>query len=134
MNYISHLVILIGFYLLTSIAPHNNASLTIKNDSQRVMTLKVMKGNHSNNELHESLQINAFDEATVYFSQSGNYFIKTKAVLRGKEPIYQRGQIFNITNDHTGYSVMTITFSISESATPQVTGGKQISKTEFDKN
>jgi hypothetical protein len=29
---------------------------------------------------------------------------------------------------------MTLTFSIKESSVPQATGGKQISKSEFDQN
>ena len=39
-----------------------------------------------------------------------------------------------ITNDSRGYSVLTLTFSITESSVPRATGGKQISKSEFDKN
>lgn len=132
MKYILYLSLVV--FVTTSFKTNNQASLTIKNNSGRTMFLKVMKGNYSVNDLHETVQISAYDNATVYFGQSGNYFTKTKATLKGKDPIYQRGQIFNVTNDYSGYSVMTITFSITESSTPQVTGGKQISKSEFDKN
>jgi hypothetical protein len=44
------------------------------------------------------------------------------------------GQPFEVTNNTSGYSVMTLTFSIKESSVPQATGGKQISKSEFDQN
>ena len=70
----------------------------------------------------------------IFFSESGQYFTKTKAVLKGKEPVYQKGQPFHVTNNESGYSVMTLTFSITESSIPQITGGKQISKSEFEEN
>jgi hypothetical protein len=84
--------------------------------------------------LHKTVTIGAYGSETIYFSESGYYFTKTKAVLNAKEPVYQKGQPFSVTNDNTGYSVMTLTFSITESAIPQVTGGQKISKIEFDQN
>ena len=84
--------------------------------------------------MHKTVTIDAYDSKTVYFTESGYYFAKTKAVLDGKEPIYRKGQPFSVTNDDTGYSVITLTFSIKESTIPQATGGKQISKSEFDQN
>ncbi|HUN01351.1 MAG TPA: hypothetical protein PLS00_00740, partial [Niabella sp.] len=62
----------------------------------------------------ELVSISSYESKTIYFSQSGYYFTKTKAVLRGKDPVYQKGQPFKVTNDDTGYSVMTLTFSIKE--------------------
>ena len=55
-------------------------------------------------------------------------------MLKGKDPVYQKGRPFQVTNDENGYSVLTLTFSIRESTVPQVAGGKQISKLEFDQN
>ena len=110
------------------------ASLTIENNSARIMTVKIMKGSSGKGTLHETVTIGANSSETVYFSNSGNYFTKTKAVLRGKDPIYRKGEPFSITNDDTGYSVMTLSFSITESSIPQATGGKSISKTEFDQD
>lgn len=109
------------------------ARLTVENNSQRSMTVKVMKGTEVGT-LHEIVSIGAFDSKTIYFSESGNYFTKTKAVLGNKPPVYQKGKPFQVTNNDRGYSVMTLTFSIKESAVPQIMGGKQISKSEFDKN
>jgi len=120
--------------LLTSFAVNAQARLTIENNSQRTMTVKVMKDYGGYGSLHETVTIPSYNSSTIYFSESGYYFTKTKAVLNGKEPVYQKGQPFQVTNDRTGYSVMTLTFSIKESAVPQVIGGKQISKAEFDKN
>ncbi|WP_312195258.1 hypothetical protein [Epilithonimonas vandammei] len=109
------------------------ARLTVENNSQRSMTVKVMKGTGKGT-LHKTVTISSFGSETIYFSESGQYFTKTKAVLKGKDPVYQKGQPFQVTNDETGYSVMTLTFSITESSIPQITGGKQISKSEFDQN
>ena len=110
------------------------ASLTIENNSKRSMTVKVMQGYSGKGTLHETVTIAAYSNETVYFSNSGYYFTKTKAVLQGKSPVYRKGQAFEVTNDATGYSVLTLTFSIKESSVPQATGGKQISKSEFDQN
>jgi len=128
----------IGFFtamlLLISFAAHAQASLTIENKSERSMTVKIMKGYQENGTLHQQVTINANGSETIYFSESGYYFTKTKAVLNGKRPVYRKGQPFKVTNDSSGYSVMTLTFSIKESTVPQATGGKEISQTEFDKN
>jgi hypothetical protein len=127
--------ILISVILLfTALVSHAQARLTIENNSKRLMTIKVMNGNGSYNSLHKTVTIVAYSSETIYFSTSGQYFTKSKAVLSGRDPVYQKGKPFQVTNDETGYSVMTLTFSITESAVPQVSGGIQISKTEFDKN
>ncbi len=127
----------IYLFILTIFVSFNlsaQASLTIENNSMRSMTVKVMRGSSGKGILHETVTISAYSSETVYFSNSGYYFTKTKAVLRGKDPVYRKGQPFSVTNDDTGYSVMTLTFSITESTIPQATGGKSISKTEFDQN
>lgn len=108
------------------------AKLTIENNSQRTMTVKVMKGVRKG-VLHKKVIIQSYGRETIYFSQSGYYFTKTKAVLNGKEPVYEKGKGFQVTNDATGYSVMTLTFSIKETAVPQV-NGERISKSEFDQD
>jgi hypothetical protein len=120
--------------LLASFALRAQARLTIENNSMRSMTVKVMKGYSGKGTLNETVNIGAYSSETVYFSESGYYFTKTKAVLKGKDPVYRKGQPFSVTNDETGYSVMTLTFSIKESSIPKATGGKAISKTEFDQN
>lgn len=121
------------FVLFVSIQLNAQARLTVENNSQRSMTVKVMRGS-GKGVLHKTVTISTYGSSTIYFSESGQYFTKTKAVLNGKEPVYQKGQPFRVTNDETGYSVMTLTFSIKESSVPQVLGGKQISKSEFDQN
>jgi len=110
------------------------ASLTIVNNSQRSMSVKVMRGSSGKGELHEKVTISANSSETVYFSQSGNYFTKTKASLDGRTPICRKGKPFKVTSDETGYSVLTLTFTIKESKVPQVMGGVQISQKEFDQD
>lgn len=127
-------VILVKVFFILSITVNAQARLTIENNSQRSMTVKVMQGNGGRGRLHQTTTIGAYRSETVYFSESGNYFTKTKAVLKGKDPVYRKGQPFKVTNDATGYSIMRLTFSIKESSLPQATGGKSISKTEFDEN
>lgn len=124
----------IAFMMLLSTLAAAQARLTIENNSSRQMTVKVMQGYGGKGVLHETVTIGAYGSNTVYFSQSGYYFTKTKAVLTGRDPIYRKGNPFEVTNDDTGYSVLTLTFSIKESAIPQATGGKSISKQEFDQN
>jgi len=127
-------ILIISFFLLQVSFANAQARLTIENNSKRSMTVKVMQGYSGDGNLHETVTIDAYSSKTVYFTESGYYFTKSKAVLVGKDPVYRKGQPFQVTNDATGYSVMTLTFSIKESTVPQATGGKQISKTEFDKN
>lgn len=127
---------LILFYTLLLFASFQlqaQAKLTVENNSQRSMAVKVMKGSGKGT-LHETVTISSYGSETIYFSESGQYFTKTKAVLKGKEPVYQKGKPFQVTNDERGYSVLTLTFSIKESSVPQLAGGKQISKSEFDQN
>jgi hypothetical protein len=127
-------ILIIAFLSLLANTVSAQASLTIVNNSMRSMTVKVMQGFSDNGTLYETVSIAANSNQTVYFSNSGYYFTKTKAVLQGKSPVYRKGQAFEVTNDATGYSVLTLTFSIKESSVPQATGGKQISKSEFDQN
>ncbi|MBU4537513.1 MAG: hypothetical protein L6264_06810 [Weeksellaceae bacterium] len=126
--YISLIVLFIASCKISA-----QARLTIENNSQRSMTVKVMRGT-GKGLLHKTINIGSYNSGIIHFSESGNYFTKTKAVRQGKNPVYQKGEPFRVTNDETGYSVMTLTFSITESSVPQVTGGKQISKSEFDLN
>lgn len=120
--------------ILTSIGVKGQASLTIVNDSKRLMTVKVMSGYSGKGTLYEVVTIDANSSETISFSEGGYYFTKTKAVLNGRDPIFRKGQPFKVTNNSSGYSVMTLTFTIKESSIPQATGGKAITKTEFDQN
>ena len=110
------------------------ARLVIENNSQRFMTVKVMKSDTGNGTLHKLVEIPAHSSETIYFSETGYYFTKTKAVLSGKKPACKKGETFRVYNGSDGYSVLTLTFTIIESNVLQSTGGKQISEKEFDQN
>ena len=69
--------------LLVTFAVNAQASLTIENNSMRSMTVKVMKGYSGKGTIHEIVTVSAYGSETVYFSESGYYFTKTKAVLKG---------------------------------------------------
>jgi hypothetical protein len=127
-------ILITAILLFTSIVLSAQASLTIENNSKRTMTVKVMNTYNGIASLYRLVSITAYSSETVYFSSSGYYFTKTKAVLDGKDPIYRKGESFHVINNSSGYSEMTLTFTIVESSVPQATGGKSISKTEFDQN
>lgn len=133
MKFIVKLIFTLAVLLFSVTKVQGQARLTVENNSQRNMTVKVMRGT-GKGILYKMVVISSYSSETIYFSESGQYFTKTKAVLKGKDPVYQKGQLFRVTNDDSGYSVMTLTFSITESSVPQITGGKNISKSEFDQN
>ena len=122
-----------AFLLLVSFAGNAQARLTIENNSMRQMTVKVMKGSSGKGTLHESVNISAYGSETVYFTETGYYFTKSKAILNGKDPVYKKGKSFKVVNSADGYSVLRLTFTIKESAVPASTG-QTISKNEFDQN
>ena len=68
---------------------------------------------------------------TVLLYETGDYFLKTMAVLDGTDPLYQKGRPFRVYIGNDGVSVITMTFSIVESAVPQVAGGQEISRREY---
>ena len=122
-----------AFLLLVSFAGNAQARLTIENNSMRQMTVKVMKGSSGKGTLHESINISAYGSETVYFTETGYYFTKSKAILNGKDPVYKKGKSFKVINGSEGYSVLRLTFTIKESAVPASTG-QTISKSEFEQN
>ena len=89
--------ILLFLSLLFSVSSFSQqASLTIVNNSQRSMSVKVMRGSSGKGQLHEKVTIYANSSETVYFSQSGNYFTKTKATINGRDPICRKGKPFKV--------------------------------------
>jgi hypothetical protein len=120
--------------LLAAGAAHAQARLIIQNQSAREMTVKVMRVSGAGDWLHTTTAVAPFGTQTVYFSETGTYFLKTMAVLGGRAPVYQKGDRFLVHSGPRGYSVITMTFTIREAATPQVLGGAEISKREFDRD
>ena len=121
------------FIFLFLFAATAQARLTTENNSMRQMTVKVMEGSTGQGTLHKSVIITAYGSETVYFTETGYYFTKSKAILNGKDPVYKKGKSFKVINDAEGYSILRLTFTIKESAVTASTG-QTISKTEFDQN
>ena len=110
------------------------ARLTIVNQSYRELTIKVMRAGDFEDTLHGTMTILPMSSRTMSFSETGVYFMKTMASLPGRDPIYQKGQPFRVFVGSGGYSVLTVTFTIVESAAPQLTDGRSISRDEFDRD
>jgi len=128
------LVLIVTLSVCAQFHSDAQARLIIENNSIRLMTVKVMKSDNGNGTLHKMVEIPAHSSETIYFSETGYYFTKTKAVLSGKKPECKKGETFRVYNGSDGYSVLTLTFTIIESNVLQSTGGKQISEKEFDQN
>lgn len=128
------LCVLAGMVLMINAKIMAQARLKINNNSQREMTVKVMRDLYYSDELHEIVEIGPYESKTIFFSTTEDYYTKTKAVSPGRNPVYRKGSPFNVYNGSDGYSVLELTFTIIESNTPEITGGKQISKEEFEKN
>jgi hypothetical protein len=126
--------ILTTILLMCTILSFGQARIDINNNSGRTMVVKVMRGNGGQGKIYKRISIRAYGNETVYFSTSGNYFTKTKATIAGKNPVCRKGEPFHVVNDDSGYSVLTLTFSISESNVAIASGGVGISQSEFEKD
>lgn len=127
-----HITLLIICLFSFAASINAQARLDIQNNSGREITIKVMKGSGKGS-LHQKVTVYAYSSETVYFSETGYYFTKSKAVLNGKEPLYKKGKSFKVYNGTDGYSVLTLVYTIKESAVA-VAEGQTISKSEFDQN
>jgi hypothetical protein len=110
------------------------ARLTIVNQSQRDLSVKVMKAGESEDALYGRMTIPPMANRTMTFSETGVYFTKTMATLAGRDPIYQKGQPFQVYVGRDGYSVLTLTLTIVEAAVPTLSNGRPISRDEFEKD
>lgn len=77
-------ILFTGILCLLSNVVSAQARLTIENNSQRQMTVKVMRGINKGR-LHKKVQIPPYGEEIIYFSKSGQYFCKNKSCIYGEE-------------------------------------------------
>lgn len=122
------------FLLILNASGISQARIEIHNNSIRDMTVKVMKTNSSNGDLYEIVYISPNAMKTVFFNETGHYFTKTKASLAGKKPVCRKGENFKVYNGTDGYSILTLTYTVEESAIHLSSGGSSISESEFDQN
>jgi hypothetical protein len=135
----SKLIIFCAFLLFLTISLYSQqASLTIINKSDREMTTKVIKGTEKKSELYKTIAIPPKGKQTVYFSETGRYFTKTRAIFVAKDTltendtIYNKGIPFDVISDHRGYSNITMKFKVKESKKPEVHGVIPITRREYD--
>lgn len=128
-----NLFLSILFLTFISIGIKAQATLKIVNDSERQMTVKIMKSNYYDASLFKTVRISAFSEETVRFYTSGYFFNKTKAEKRGRDPIFTKDDEYKVYYGTDGYSVMTLTYSIYESE-EQSSSGTSISEAEFNRD
>ena len=121
--------------LLALAAIGQRAELHLVNNSDRSLTIKVMRANGPTTDaVYSVLSVIPYGSTTEYFAQTGDYYLKTEASLKDKEPVYTKGNPFRVYVGTDGYSVLTITYSMTESNMPDPIAGSRISKSELDLN
>ncbi|OFY98920.1 MAG: hypothetical protein A3K10_05710 [Bacteroidetes bacterium RIFCSPLOWO2_12_FULL_31_6] len=133
---------LLIFFLITpsTWAFSQQASLTIFNKSKRELTTKIMKGSEKKGSLHQNITIAPNEKQTVNFSETGQYFTKSQAILVKEDiiendTIYSKGAPFQIVADKKrGYSNMTMKFTVKESKKSTVEGLAPITRIEYEVN
>ena len=127
------LSILLPQLLLAIAVIGQRAELHLVNNSARSLTIKVMQKNDSTADtMYSILSVSPNGQASEYFAMSGSFYLKSAASLQDKDTIYEKGNPFQVYVGNDGYSVLTITYSITESNVPNPLNGKRISKSEFD--
>ena len=131
MKKIYFLNLLFSFIAVKAVS--QKAELHIVNNSGRMLTVKVMHHNPGSGDSRFSLfTVNPHSASVEYFAKTGRYYLKTKAELKDKETIYKKGNPFEVYVGRDGYSVLTITYTITEKAVKNPMEGKEISRGEFE--
>lgn len=105
-----------------------SAHITFTNNSERTVTVKVMKLTGG---LYSTVYVSPKSSRTISITQQGYYYTKTKAEKAMSETIYSKDDPFFVQNNSQGYSVLEITYWIQESKYPQ-SSGTRISRSEFE--
>ncbi|MBK8369534.1 MAG: hypothetical protein IPL10_19710 [Bacteroidetes bacterium] len=134
----SHLTLafLIIIFSMKSFA--QQASLTIENKSNRMLTVKVMKGNERKNVLFKTDSVAPKSKQVVYFTETGFYFTKCQAVLYSKEDpkmndtLFSKERPFQVISDpKRGYSNITMKYVIKESKKSEPDNAVPITRKEY---
>jgi len=98
------------------------ASITIKNKSERYLTVKLMKGNDRKAAHYKTDSVAPKATQIIYITETGQYFTKTQAILFDKkdparnDTIYNKDRPFLVLADNKrGYRNITIEFVVEES-------------------
>ena len=104
------------------------ARLEVRNNSERNLYVKIMQKGGG---IFETMTVPAYSSETQYFQETGYYYLKTKGSKKGLRPVYKKGNAFKVYNGSDGYSVLTVTYSISGGVSAD---GREISEDEFNRN
>lgn len=114
------------------------ASLTVVNKSNRMLTFKVMKGNERKNVLFKTDSVAPKSTQVVYFSETGFYFTKCQAVFYSKEDpkmndtLYSKERPFQVISDpKRGYSNITMKYVVKESKKSEPDNAVPITRKEY---
>jgi hypothetical protein len=131
-----YLGILISMFSMQAFS--QQASLTIENKSNRMLTFKVMKGNERKNVFFKTDSVAPKSKQVVYFTETGFYFTKCQAVLHSKEDpkmndtLFSKERPFQVISDaKRGYSNITMKYVIKESKKSEPDNAVPITRKEY---
>jgi hypothetical protein len=101
------------------------------------MTTKLIKGTDRKGTIHSTVNIPPNGKQIVYFSETGQFFTKTRAILvkpdqAFNDTMYSKSFMFQVIADKRGYSNITLKMKIKESKKPVLHGLIPISRHEYD--
>ena len=126
MTHIKLIAFFFTFFLCSKISAQ--ARLEVKNNSERNLYVKIMQKGGG---LFATMTVSPYSSDTQYFEETGYYYLKTKGTKRGLRAVHKKGNAFKVYNGTDGYSVMTVTYSISGGVSAD---GREISEEEFNRN
>ena len=113
-----------------------NATITIKNKSERNINVKLMKGNDRKSEVYKIDSVAPKSSLVLNVYETGFYYTKLRAIQYDKkkpennDTIYSKDRPIQIISDKKrGHSNVTIEFKIKES---KENGSVSITKKEFN--
>lgn len=113
-----------------------NATITIKNKSNRYMYVKLMQGPERKAVLYKTDSIAPKSSSVIDVTQTGMYFMKTRAILfdendpEKNDTIYSKDKPMQLISDNRrGHSNITIEFKVKEAKNP---GTIAITRKEYD--
>lgn len=126
MKNIRLIVLLFSMYFHVCVSAQ--ARLEVVNNSERSLFVKIMEKGGG---LFAKMSVAPYSSETQYFDETGYYYLKTKGSKKGLRPVFKKGNAFKVHNGTDGYSVLTITYSISGGVSSD---GREISEDEFNRN
>ena len=113
-----------------------NATITIKNKSERNINVKLMKGNERKSEVYKIDSVAPKSSVVLNVYETGFYYTKLRAIQYDKkkpennDTIYSKDRPIQLISDKKrGHSNVTIEFKVKES---KESGSVSISKKEFN--